>query len=145
MTWIQFPDRLYLVSSHLVQAVLLELDYLKLEVCPLPVLVKLDSAGDPVDVRHLHVVDQRVAVLPRGLGRAAEGRHGDHLHTHPGHCWSLELSTGLRETSQLYHSSDLGHVEVREGGGEQRDGVIQQRRVRLNSSGNGELHVTRDT
>ena len=45
----------------------------------------------------------------------------------------LELSTELRETSQLYHSSDLGHVEVREGGGEQGDGVIQQRRVRLNN------------
>ena len=52
---------------------------------------------------------------------------------------------GLRETSQLYHSSDLGHVEVREGGGEQRDGVIQQRRVRLNNDGHDELHVSCDT
>ena len=137
-------DTALIISPHLVQSVLLELHYLQLEVCPLSVLVKLDSAGDPVDVGHLHVVDQGVAMLPRGLVRAAEGRHGDHLHTHQAHSCSLELSTGLREVSQLYKSSDLGHVEVREGGGEQGDGVIQQRRVSLSNGGNGELSVTRD-
>lgn len=88
---------------YLVQTMFLELHNLKFKVCSHSILVKLDPAGEPVDLDHLHVVDQRVAVLPGVVIVAAERAHGHHL----------------------------GHVEVCQGGGEQSDRIIEQSRVRL--------------
>ena len=63
----------------LVQPMFLQLHNLQLKVCPESILVELDPPRQPVDVGHLHVVDQRVAVLPGVVVRAAKGCHGNNL------------------------------------------------------------------
>ena len=60
----------------------LQFNYFQLEVRSQPVLVKLYPPGEAVDVGHLHVVDQGVAVLPGVVTRAAEGHHVDALGEH---------------------------------------------------------------
>ena len=64
-------------GADFLEPVLLELYNLKAEVCPEAVLVKFDSAGQPLHLHQLHVVHQGVAVLPRLLARARQrlGRH----------------------------------------------------------------------
>ena len=64
---------------YLVEAVLFQFHNFQLKVSSQSVLVKLDSSCEPVDVGHLHVVDQGVAVLPGVVAGAAEGRHVDDL------------------------------------------------------------------
>ena len=49
------------------------------KVLSVAVLIKLDSAGETIDVGHLHVVDQRVAMLPGILSVAAQRTHVDNL------------------------------------------------------------------
>ena len=81
----------------------LQLNNLQLKVSSDSVLIKLDTTSETIDLHHLHVVDQRVAVLPGVVAGAAEGGHGDHL----------------------------GHVEVSQGCGEECHRIIEQRSVSL--------------
>ena len=66
-------------GAHLRQPLPLQLDDLEVEVGPEPALVELHPAGESVHLDQLHVVDQRVAVLPGLLSRAAEGPSENHL------------------------------------------------------------------
>ena len=64
-----------LEKKYLVKTMLLQLHNLQLKVWSLAILVKLDPASEPVYLHHLHVVDQRVSVLPGILGRTTQWVH----------------------------------------------------------------------
>ena len=66
-------------GAHLRQPLPLQLDDLEVEVGPEPALVELHLAGESVHLDQLHVVDQRVAVLPGLLSRAGKRSCNDHL------------------------------------------------------------------
>ena len=57
----------------------LQFNNLEFKVSSESILVKLNPSCQSVDIRHLHVVDQRVAVLPGDVIRAAQGRELDNL------------------------------------------------------------------
>ena len=104
-------------GAHPLEPVFLQLDNLEGEVGPEPALVELHLAGEPVHLDQLHVVDQRVAVLPGLLSRAAEGPGDDHL----------DIKCGFYRELSVY----LRLVEFAQGRCKNLDGIIHQSRLRL--------------
>ena len=103
-------------GSDLLQAGLVQLHDVQGEVGPQAVLVELDQTGEASDLHQLHVVDQRVAVLPGVLARAAE-----------------RLETDLLRAVQRPQSR-----------GEHLDGVVNQRGLGLNTNINALILLFQD-
>ena len=106
----------------------LQFNYFQLEVRSQPVLVKLYPPREAVDVGHLHVVDQGVAVLPGVVTRAAEGHHVDDLDEHLSREYLKTLAT---HSTSAFDKFYLGEVEIRQGSGEKCYRIIQQSGVSL--------------
>ena len=104
----ELDSPLVVPGSHPLQPVLLQLDDLEGEVGPEPALVELHLAGEPVHLDQLHVVDQRVAVLPGLLSRAAEGPGDDHLNIN-----IIKCVFYLEQTLQAKCLPEIGRVRSR--------------------------------